>query len=264
MLCSLGGCAIDHALRLDTGQRLDLAQLVAELQDTSLVLLGEQHDNMAHHELQLAVIAGLQRSGRPLAIGLEMFEIGQQAALDAWVAGLTPEDAFIRSYQANWRNLDWGLYRDIFLLARDQHLPMIALNAPQQIVQTVARQGFQALSAADLRALPADAAAPLRADEGTAMVSSAAHGAPGHDARAAAHITQAQVLRNRVMAKGIERYLAQHPQSRMVVLTGALHAWRAGGIPSELTTLHAKVVLPALDGLALGRHASASADYLMD
>lgn len=261
-LLALSGCSITHAFRVTDGQRIAVAQMVAELGTAPLVLIGEQHDDMAHHELQLEVIQLMQQSARPLAIGLEMFEIQHQGALDAWVAGRLPEGAFIPVYQANWRNLSWGYYRAIFIFARDQRIPLVALNAPKNIVQTVARQGLSALSTTDLKALPAGVGAPLTANQ----VDAAADYGPihGHNPQATRYIAEAQVLRNRVMARSALRYLAQHPQARMVVLTGGLHAWRQGGIPAELEGLAHHVILPPMSGMNLMDRSGSSADYVLD
>lgn len=261
-LLALSACSITHAYRVIDGQRIKVAQMVAELGTTPVVLLGEEHDDMAHHELQLDVIQQMHQGPQPLAIGLEMFEIQHQAALDAWVAGRLPEGAFIPVYQANWRNLSWGYYRAIFIFAREQRIPLIALNAPKNMVQTVAKQGLSGLSDADLRALPGGVNAPLRADEARAAT---AYGPiHGHNTHATRFIAQAQVFRNRVMAKGIVRYLSQHPQARMAVLTGGLHAWRQGGIPAELEELAHTVILPPMAGMHLMDRSGSSADYVLD
>jgi len=257
---ALLGCSITHAYRVADTQRVDIAQMVSELADTPLVLIGEQHDDMAHHELQLEVIALMQQQGRPLAIGLEMFEIQHQGALDAWVAGRLPEGAFIPVYQANWRNLSWGFYRAIFVYARDHRIPMVALNAPRDLVQKVAGQGLSALSEVDLKSMPAGIDTPMDASH---LSSVAGFGAiPGHNPQATHFIVQAQVLRNRVMAQTALHYLAAHPKARLVVLTGGLHAWRRGGIPAELEGQAHRVILPPMSGMDVTN--PNSADYVLD
>jgi hypothetical protein len=46
--------------------------------------------------LQLEVLKGLKAKGKPLAIGMEMFEGFSQKALDAWSAGKVPTYAFTK------------------------------------------------------------------------------------------------------------------------------------------------------------------------
>jgi uncharacterized iron-regulated protein len=261
-LVTLAGCSINHAIRIENGQRIGIEQMIAEVRDAPVVFVGERHDMASHHELQLEVIKGLHKKGKPLAIGVEMFEIDSQPALDDWIAGKTPEDKFVRIYQENWRNLNWGLYQDIFLFARDNGIPMVALNPPQQIVQKVAQQGFSALSAAELRALPADSTAPL--SEESIQFMTTFYPAHGKNGAAFRHICEAQALRNRVMARGIQRYLAHHPGVAMVVLAGGAHAWGKGGIPGELGQVPYKVILPPFPGIDLDDPQLAGADYLLD
>lgn len=259
---ALASCSITHAIRTENNQRIDVEQMIAEVRDAPLLFVGERHDSTAHHVLQLDVIKGLQQTGRPLAIGIEMFEIQNQAALDAWIARKTSEAEFVRIYQANWRNLSWWLYRDIFVFARDHGIAMIALNAPREIVQKVARQGFAGLSSSDLLGLPPESTRPIRDDDVDFMT----RYFPGHgrDGAAAYHLAEAQVLRNRVMAKGILRYLGRHPDSRLLVLTGGVHAWGKGGIPGELGGQPYKIIVPPIPGLEVGAGATAGADYLLD
>ncbi|PIQ13779.1 MAG: hypothetical protein COW70_02825, partial [Hydrogenophilales bacterium CG18_big_fil_WC_8_21_14_2_50_58_12] len=234
-LLGMTGCSITHAIRVGDGQRIGVGQMIAEVHNSPVIFVGERHDDASHHELQLEVIQSLQKAGKPLAIGVEMFQTDSQPALDAWIAGKTREEQFVRVYQANWRNLNWGLYRDVFLFARDHGIPMVALNAPNRIVEKVARQGFSALSNDELRALPAESADPI-SDENIRFMT-AYYPGHGKNSEAFRHLGEAQMLRNRVMAKGIIRYLAQHPESRMVVLAGGAHAWGRGGIPAELGKL---------------------------
>ncbi len=263
LLLAVTGCSITHAIRIKDGQRIGVEQMIAEVRNAPVILVGERHDDASHHELQLDVIKGLQKNWKHLAIGVEMFEIDSQPALDDWIAGKTREEQFVRVYQANWRNLNWGLYRDIFLFARDHGIPMAALNAPYRIVEKVARQGFSALSIAELRALPAESTGPV-SDENLRFMTAyfPMHGRNGEAFR---YLCEAQALRNRVMAKEILLYLARHPGSHMVVLTGGGHVWGKGGIPAELGKLPYKVILPPLPGIdsddpGMGRRA----DYLLD
>lgn len=262
LLLGVAGCSITHAIRVENGQRIPIEQVIAEVCNSPVVFVGERHDVVSHHELQLEIIKGMHKIGKPLAIGVEMFEIQNQPALDSWIAGKTTEDTFVQVYQANWRNLYWGLYRDIFLYARDNGIPMVALNAPQPIVQKVARQGFTVLSISDLHVLPAGSTVPIRDEDIQFMTSYY----PGHgkDSAAFRHLGEAQVLRNRVMAKSIVRYLAQHPDFGMVVLTGGAHAWGKGGIPNELGKLPYKVILPPFPGIDIEDPATGGADYLLD
>ena len=53
-----------------------------------------------------------------------------------------PLEKFLASYYDNWR-MPWPLYRDIFLYAREQQLPMRGLNIPEGISKKIAGTGIR-------------------------------------------------------------------------------------------------------------------------
>lgn len=142
-----------EALRLSDRQVIDLDRMVAEIRNSRLVFVGENHDRKDSHQAQLAVIKKLHNSGVPLEIGMEMFTATSQAELDRWVAGNSRLDDFIKFYSSQW-HLPWHLYRDILLYARDNRIPLIGLNVPPEITRKVARRGFAALSPGERGQLP--------------------------------------------------------------------------------------------------------------
>jgi uncharacterized iron-regulated protein len=130
-----------------TGDLLTPADLPARLAGARLILVGESHTNADFHLAQLRVIQELQRSGRQVLIGLEMFPEAEQRWLDAWTDGSLTEEGFLRlaRWYRNW-GYNWGYYRDLFLFARDQRLRMFALNAPREVVSAVGRKGLAGLT----------------------------------------------------------------------------------------------------------------------
>src|SRR6185295_6220326 len=58
--------------------------LLPRLAAPSFVLLGERHDNPDHHRLQGRVVAAMVQAGRRPALVLEMLELAQQPAIDAY------------------------------------------------------------------------------------------------------------------------------------------------------------------------------------
>ncbi|MEJ2364530.1 MAG: ChaN family lipoprotein, partial [Deltaproteobacteria bacterium] len=144
VLCSQAP-RIDRLLRLSDGQTVSLADIVKDLRQSRLVFVGEVHTTQSHHHAQLQTIRALKESGAPVAIGLEMFRRESQADLDRWVQGELSEKEFEQIYYKNW-NYPYHLYKDIFLCARKQKIPMIGLNVPPEVTRQVAREGFDSLS----------------------------------------------------------------------------------------------------------------------
>jgi len=262
LILSLTGCSITHVMRIEDRQVIGVQSMIDELHDAPVILVGERHDAPSHHTLQLEIIKGLQAKGRPLAIGMEMFEGPSQPVLDAWISGLASEHALWKVYESNWRNIPWNLYEDILYYARDHKIPLIALNAPRGIVQRVSQHGASALSKEDLLQLPSGI--NLEVSEDYLEFIGSAYPAHGRGGEAFRHICEAQMLRNRVMARRVSDYLALHPEKTVVVLAGGGHAREKGGIPEELGKLQHRIVLPAIPGMDAKTVSKEDADYLME
>ncbi|HBG04206.1 MAG: hypothetical protein A2075_15885 [Geobacteraceae bacterium GWC2_58_44] len=259
---TLTGCSITHVVRVEDREKIDLRTMIAELSGTPLVFAGERHDAASHHRLQLDILQAIRAEGKPLAIGMEMFENSSQPALDAWSAGKAPEFAIRKVFEANWRNISWGLYRDILLFARDNNIPIVALNAPRSMVRKVSQTGFSSLTSEELRLLPAGLDGKV-SDAYLDFIKSSyyMHGRKGDAFR---YMCEAQMLRNRVMARRIGDYFLLHPETVMVVIAGGGHARKMGGIPVELEKIPYKIVLPPVPTLTSERVTTNDADYLME
>lgn len=262
ILILLSGCSITHALRVEDHITVDIHTMIDGVSTVPVVFVGERHDAAEHHELQLEVLKGLMAKGKTLAIGMEMFEGSSQNALDAWSAGKVSTHSFVKVYESNWRNVPYWLYEEIFAYARDNHIPIIALNAPLEIVKKVSGQGFSSLNNDDRRLLPPGVDAEV-SDAYLDFIgaSYAVHGRNGDRFR---RICEAQMLRNRVMASRIRDYRQLHPESTMVVIAGGAHARNKGGVPEELGNLPFKVILPRLPGLSAESIRTEDATFLLE
>jgi uncharacterized iron-regulated protein len=257
----LSACSITHVVRVADREVIEVESMIDEFSGARVVLVGESHDTGTHHQLQLDIIKRLVQQGDQVAIGMEMFEEASQKALDAWSAGKMPEQEFRRVFERNWRNISWEYYSGILRFARENHLPLVALNAPRGVVQKVSRQGVAVLSKDDLRQLPPGIDLEV-SDSYLDFMKSAytAHGRTGANFR---YLGEAQMLRNRVMAFRIREYLAGHPKAMLVVLAGGIHVREQGGIPEQLGTLPYRVVLPVMPGLNAETVTPQDGDYLI-
>ncbi|ALM52240.1 ChaN family lipoprotein [Halomonas huangheensis] len=103
------------------------------LASQQVVLLGEQHDQSAHHRWQLNTIAALHSRQADMAIGLEMLPRDAQPALDQWVAGeLNERQLLDKTHWYRYWGRDADLYLPIMHFARDHRLPLVALNVTAQ------------------------------------------------------------------------------------------------------------------------------------
>ena len=130
------------------GDTIGPADLAARLDGVKLVFVGESHVDMEFHKVQLRVLQELQRRGRHVMIGLEMYPVPEQPWLDRWISDrkMTEDTFLIESHwYKNW-GYHWNYYRDIFLFARENGVRMFAVNLPRAAVTTIRTKGFDSLS----------------------------------------------------------------------------------------------------------------------
>lgn len=139
------------------GQAVTFEQLVADLAAVQVVYIGETHTSKAHHAVQLQLIQALHSKHPSMSIAVEMFDRSYQHVLDDWSNGRLNREAFLRQthWYANWR-YDFELYAPIFEFAKENQIPLVALNLPFHIASKIRVGGIDHLSADDKKFLPAD------------------------------------------------------------------------------------------------------------
>jgi uncharacterized iron-regulated protein len=154
--CGAVGTWIDPA----TTETIAPDQLLAGLAQRPVVLLGESHDNAEHHRWQLHTLAALHGHNPDMILGFESFPRRVQPVLDQWVNGELDPIAFLEA--ADWAkvwNFDPTLYLPLFDFARQNRIPMIALNVDRDFVVRVRREGWSAIPADERLGLSDPAAA---------------------------------------------------------------------------------------------------------
>ena len=115
---------------------------LSRMQQRRVVFVGETHDRYDHHLNQLTIVRGLRERGVDLAVGMEFFQEPFQPHLDRYVAGEIGEKTLLKrtEYYERWR-YDFRHYRDILAYAQANGIPLVALNAPTELVSKVSRGG---------------------------------------------------------------------------------------------------------------------------
>ena len=252
-------------IRMSDRQAVSFSQMIADTEGTDVILVAEEHINNKHHELQLDVIRSLLAKKIPLAIGLEMFQSDNQKQLDDWIEGRMTEQSFKAVYARNW-SYDWSLYRDIFIFARDNHIPMVALNSPKEIVFRVARQGFASLTPEERKNLPLGVTCDLNNPQ-TEFLRRTFQEVFKHEANGKVfeYFCEAQGVRNSTMAMNIVNDQKRHPGRKLVALAGTWHAVKHG-IPERfenINNLSYRVIQPEIPELSSRNATSAIIDYLI-
>ncbi len=216
---------------LDAATSLDgLAERVA---GKRVVFIGESHDRYDHHLNQLEIIQRLHRIDPHLALGVEYFQQPFQQQLDDYIAGRTTEDEFLRTsdYFEGW-GYDYRLYAPIFRFAREQHIPVRALNVPVALPRAIAKSGIAGLSPQERAYLPKEIVPADEDYKNRLRPAFEGHGSakPG----AFDHFVEAQLVWDEAMAESAATYLNANPGRKMVILAGSGHIVFGAGIPQRL------------------------------
>ena len=128
----------------DTGKIIDFHDLMHQMVNKEVVLLGETHDIAEIHRWQMHVIAALHMLRKNLMVGFEMFPKALQSVLDEWVDGKLDTKAFIK--KSEWNEV-WGFPEDIYLpifhFCRQHNIRMLALNCSRTLVTRVGIEGWE-------------------------------------------------------------------------------------------------------------------------
>jgi len=232
-------CMVPGHWQVPGGEVMPRSAVIERASRAQVVLLGENHDDAAHHRWQLETLAALYRVSPGLSVGVEMFPRRLQPVLDAWGRGELDEAAFLE--QTDWKKT-WGfeseLYMPIFRFVRDHRIPLHALNVDRSEVRKVSGGGWQALDpalAAEL-GVPAAPVAAYRDNLREVYDGHMTHLPEGHKPKDGdfERFVDAQLLWDRAMAAGIAKQVASGP---VVGIMGSGHIRFGHGVPHQLRDL---------------------------
>lgn len=138
-----------------TGNQIPFQKMVKEMKESTFIYVGETHDSLPMHDIQSKIIQALYEQDRNLSLGLEMFPVSFQEALNKWSMAIISQDEFIREsrWYVNW-NFNFGFYEKIFNVAKNNKIPLYALNAPRAIISKIRMKGWEKLSEDEKKVVP--------------------------------------------------------------------------------------------------------------
>ena len=228
---------VDQASILDLpvvkpAQSSPLSDVMNQLQDARVVFVGETHTRYDHHLVQLEVLRHLYQKNPEIALGVEWFQQPFQQHLDDYIAGKISEKEmlFRTEYFSRWK-YNYRHYRPILQFARENNIPVIALNTPRELTKALAHAEPDDLPE-DLKAhLPADYDWSDKAYEKHLRDIFELH--PEYKGEFD-NFLRSQLTWDESMAERAAQYLQTHPQSRMLVLAGSGHIMHGWGIPNRI------------------------------
>jgi len=213
-------------------------EILQQLVKAKVVYLGETHDSAADHQAQLKIVREMQRQNRKIAIAMEMFQRPFQSAIDNYLAGKLTQEQLVEQteYDRRWR-FPWESYAPILRFAKENQLPVLALNTPSEVTRKVASQGLESLTAEEKKHIPP--ISEIRTDNTEYRqllleVYQQHQKAEQGNSTAFERFLQAQVLWDETMAEKIAEFVKANPDYQVVVLAGKGHIIYGYGIPSRV------------------------------
>lgn len=258
-------------------------EISARMARRRVVLLGEAHSNAEHHRWQLHTLASLHGRKSDMVLGFEMFPRRVQSALDRWVGGELDVESFLEA--ADWENVwafDPELYLPLFHFARQNRIPMVALNVERSLVARVGREGWAAVPEGEREGIsnPKPASSAYRESLAQIFAEKQALGLKGEEVQTEeddaapdisaimeredfAHFVAAQLTWDRAMAEALAKAARGHPDALVIGIVGRGHAEHGYGVPSQLADLglaDSAVLLP----ISTAELCSPAEDYFAD
>jgi uncharacterized iron-regulated protein len=221
-----------------------------ELAGASFVLLGEVHDNAAHHQLRSELLAQLLVDRRQTVVLFEpmgaMHDGSLRAALEPWArrapqdwtAGSLTEvaDTIADAGRLDRRAWGWPLHRPVVEAAVRFGATIRGANLEPDMARAVVRQGLAAAPAEVRDAIGRDRSwtPDQQATLERAIEVGHCHALP---ASLIGPMVLAQRARDAAMALAMQRAARDLPGARVVLIAGNGHVRRDVGVPHVLRSL---------------------------
>lgn len=213
-------------------QTSPLSQVMEQIDDAQVVLVGETHTRYDHHLVQLEILKYLYQKSPDLALGVEWFQQPFQKHLDDYVAGDITEKEMLHltEYFSRWK-YNYRLYQPILQYARENKIPVIALNAPRELIRALAKSEIDDLPEELKSQLPKSYDWSDKDYEKRLRDIFELH--PEYKGKFE-NFMRSQLTWDESMAERAVQYLQQNPEARMLVLAGSGHIMFGSGIPNRI------------------------------
>jgi len=232
---TLDGAQEGEIFHIPTGIKVTKDQLLDMISGSRIIYIGEAHDNVSVHHVQLEIIRGLaERFPGQVAVGMEMFRRPYQEAMDRWSRGELNERDFLKQsgWYGNW-GMDYRYYKAILDYIREGRIHLLALNASKDLVKEVRNHGLDGLSEGWQDQLPdMDFSDPHH----RRLVKAFYKAHPPTSGKSFETFYQVHVLWDETMAETAADYLTtgEGSDKRLVVLAGGNHIQYGFGIPRRV------------------------------
>jgi len=212
---------LDKIYNTNTDKESSFADMINDLKQKRIVMIGETHTNQLHHDVQFEIVKGLVESGKPVVFALEMFNPDQDEVLAAWSSGKTDANTFLQQtdYLTTWSH-NYRYYKAIFEYTRDKNLPIYGSNVDRKYASKIGRGGLSSLTEEDLKVLPK---IDIENVEHKFLIKVLMQGMDATMPAQFENMYPAQSLWDCAMGEGAIAAAKKHPDATVIVLAGSGH-----------------------------------------
>lgn len=212
---------LDKIFNTNTNKESAFDEMINDLKQKRIVMIGESHTNQLHHDVQFEVIKGLVESGKPVVLALEMFNPGQNDALALWSSGKTDPDTFLEQtdFLTTWSH-NYRYYKPIFDYCREKQIPIYGTNVERKYASKINMGGLSSLTDEDLQILPYIDTANV---EHKFLINVMMDGMDASMPKQFVNMYAAQCLWDAAMGEGAIEAAKKHPEATIVILAGSGH-----------------------------------------
>lgn len=249
---SSAGTLYDYRIESPAGVPYSLNALADAVTDADVVLVGEWHSHPGIHLFQTQLLAALTSRHPNTALSMEQFTRQDQSVIDGYLAGEFGESSLLGKTR-QWPNYE-GSYRPLVEYAKAHSLPVVAANAPTEIVRCIAREGKGYLERlpAEKRRLVADTLHDGESPYKEKFLATLFHG----DEEKNGNQYLAQLAWDDTMAESIVHFLADNPGYKVMHIAGAFHVEEGLGIAARISArnpdLKIAIISPQSEDAPLG------------
>ncbi len=216
-------CAVklDKIFNTITNTETSFEEMINDLKQKRIVMIGETHTNQLHHDVQYEIIKGLVEAGKPVVLALEMFTPQQNEALAAWSSGKTDPNTFLEQtdYLTSWGH-NYRYYKSIFDYCREKNIPIYGVNVERKYTSKINMSGLSSLTEEEKRILPQIDISNL---EHKFLINVMMGGMDAAMPKQFENLYAAQCLWDAAMGEGAIETAKKHPEATVVVLAGSGH-----------------------------------------
>ncbi len=219
------GIGLNQILHIPTGLLVSRDQMIDTIGASRVIYIGETHDNIEAHRIQLEVIQNIfARFPGKVAVGMEMFRQSAQSDLDLWVERRLSDEKFKKLFRKNW-GTGFKLYQPIFEFIKENRLPLIGLKSSRE-TEARLRKGYTQVNFPEM-------------DENDiyhrAYAEAVFGGGKENHGRQIDGLYKMLVLWEESMAETVAEFLNNPERSnwKLIVLAGGFHVQYGHGIPKR-------------------------------